>query len=209
MSEDRTARANCKMLEDRIASLEEKHNDLCHTTDCVMHCVKELSKPTEPTNKNEYWNVKSSLENCEVDIRKGETLFDDKGYIHLDGYSVKPLPSKADVKYKCKLCGRDKFDSKQPHNCIGGYRKSGLVWEELSKPEKAECEHEHEYEYRNCDDGKKWQHYLYSGLCCKKCGKRMPSEFIQIRRADAEDWIKFGCDGEFEDAVKKALKEQQ
>lgn len=30
--------------------------------------------------------------------------------------------------YICLLCGRDKFTSKQPHNCVGGYRKRGLKW---------------------------------------------------------------------------------
>ncbi len=39
--------------------------------------------------------------------------------------SVKP------VRYKCLLCGRDKFISKTAHNCIGGYRKHGLKWEEI------------------------------------------------------------------------------
>lgn len=33
------------------------------------------------------------------------------------------------VKYKCTICGRNKFDSKQPHKCVGGFRKSGFVWE--------------------------------------------------------------------------------
>ena len=28
----------------------------------------------------------------------------------------------------CKLCGRDKFSMKQPHNCIGGFRKRKIEW---------------------------------------------------------------------------------
>ncbi len=30
--------------------------------------------------------------------------------------------------YKCLLCGRDKFTSKSPHKCRGGFRKRGLKW---------------------------------------------------------------------------------
>ena len=38
---------------------------------------------------------------------------------------------KISIKYKCLLCGRDKFTQKTPHKCIGGFRKRGLKWEEI------------------------------------------------------------------------------
>lgn len=34
-------------------------------------------------------------------------------------------------KWKCTLCNRDTFDQKTPHNCIGGFRKRGIKWEEV------------------------------------------------------------------------------
>ncbi len=34
-------------------------------------------------------------------------------------------------RFKCKLCGRDKFTKKSPHNCVGGFRKRHIEWEEL------------------------------------------------------------------------------
>lgn len=36
-------------------------------------------------------------------------------------------PPKA--KYRCLLCGRDKFTRKSPHNCSGGFRKRKIKWE--------------------------------------------------------------------------------
>jgi ribosomal protein L37E len=45
------------------------------------------------------------------------------------------------TRYRCKLCGRDKFTAKQPHRCSIGFmkhagrvaRKRGMdtIWEEL------------------------------------------------------------------------------
>ena len=35
------------------------------------------------------------------------------------------------TRYKCLLCGRDKFTHKTPHKCIGGFRKRGIKWEEI------------------------------------------------------------------------------
>lgn len=34
-------------------------------------------------------------------------------------------------RWKCMLCGRDKFTHKSPHKCVGGYRKRKIVWQEL------------------------------------------------------------------------------
>lgn len=33
-----------------------------------------------------------------------------------------------DKRYKCLLCGRDKFTARQPHRCRGGFRKRGIKW---------------------------------------------------------------------------------
>jgi rubrerythrin len=35
-------------------------------------------------------------------------------------------------KYRCLLCGRDKFTKKSPHKCIDGYRKHNLIFEEIN-----------------------------------------------------------------------------
>lgn len=35
------------------------------------------------------------------------------------------------ARYKCLLCGRDKFTRKSPHNCVGGYRKHKIQWQEI------------------------------------------------------------------------------
>lgn len=33
-----------------------------------------------------------------------------------------------DMRYKCLLCGRDKFTQKSPHCCRGGFRKRNIEW---------------------------------------------------------------------------------
>lgn len=38
-------------------------------------------------------------------------------------------------RYRCTLCGRDKFKRKTPHRCNGQYRKHHIIWEEISNPE--------------------------------------------------------------------------
>jgi hypothetical protein len=37
------------------------------------------------------------------------------------------------MKYRCMLCGRSNFDSKQPHRCVGGFRKRGIKWEPIKQ----------------------------------------------------------------------------
>lgn len=44
---------------------------------------------------------------------------------------AKTIEKKEPVRYKCLLCGRDKFTKKTPHQCVGGYRKRKLKWEEI------------------------------------------------------------------------------
>ena len=31
-------------------------------------------------------------------------------------------------RYRCLLCGRDKFTRKSPHQCVGGFRKRRIRW---------------------------------------------------------------------------------
>lgn len=38
------------------------------------------------------------------------------------------FPQECLVTYKCLLCGRDSFTAKQPHNCVGGFRKRNIKW---------------------------------------------------------------------------------
>ena len=49
--------------------------------------------------------------------------------------SLKPLvvmpKQDASIRFCCTLCGRDKFTHKQPHKCVGGFRKRGLEWREI------------------------------------------------------------------------------
>ena len=33
-------------------------------------------------------------------------------------------------RYKCLLCGRDKFTQKSPHKCVYGFRKHKIKWSE-------------------------------------------------------------------------------
>ena len=37
------------------------------------------------------------------------------------------------IRFKCLLCGRDKFTHKSPHYCIGGYRKHKIKWQPIFK----------------------------------------------------------------------------
>lgn len=34
-------------------------------------------------------------------------------------------------RWKCMLCGRDKFTHKSPHKCVGGFRKRKIIWQEV------------------------------------------------------------------------------
>lgn len=42
-------------------------------------------------------------------------------------------PVIVEKRYRCLLCGRSKFTRKSPHNCVGGFRKRGLKWEEIKE----------------------------------------------------------------------------
>lgn len=44
--------------------------------------------------------------------------------------SYKPVT--ATGRWKCTICGRDKFTHKAPHKCIDGFRKRNIIWQDLS-----------------------------------------------------------------------------
>jgi hypothetical protein len=54
-------------------------------------------------------------------------------------WSVKPVLQQTHVsgsssvqkRYKCLLCGRNKFTSRTSHYCVGGYRKHKIKWAEV------------------------------------------------------------------------------
>lgn len=52
----------------------------------------------------------------------------------VDAYhsQLKQPPIKRIGRWKCMLCGRDKFTHKSPHKCVGGFRKRKIIWQELS-----------------------------------------------------------------------------
>lgn len=79
-----------------------------------------------------------------LDIDEGmkQMLINKLSYLCLDQFEQAPIFSKAHVsssgsvqkRYKCLLCGRDKFTRKSPHKCAGtggNVRKRGLKWEEV------------------------------------------------------------------------------
>lgn len=35
-------------------------------------------------------------------------------------------------RFKCMLCGRDKFTSKTPHRCGSNFRKRNIIWQDIS-----------------------------------------------------------------------------
>ena len=47
-------------------------------------------------------------------------------------YLLKPVKTTQPARYRCLLCGRDKFTHKTPHNCVGGYRKRKIKWEPIN-----------------------------------------------------------------------------
>ncbi len=66
-------------------------------------------------NKEQYWNRHRELE-AELQLL-------------LSGVSNRT--SQKPTRYKCLLCGRDKFTRKTPHNCVGGYRKHKIEWQPI------------------------------------------------------------------------------
>ena len=41
------------------------------------------------------------------------------------------VSSRKPDRYKCLLCGRDKFIRKTPHRCNNGFRKKGIKWQPI------------------------------------------------------------------------------
>jgi len=76
--------------------------------------------------------------------------------------SLIPIPKKR-KRYRCKLCGRCKFDRDyQPHNCNHNFRKRLSKFEEVID----ECEHEWQQFRKEFNE-----HGLRLIDSCKKCGK--------------------------------------
>ena len=45
--------------------------------------------------------------------------------------TFEPEEKKEPIRYRCLLCGRDKFTRKTPHHCLGGFRRRNIKWEEI------------------------------------------------------------------------------
>ena len=61
----------------------------------------------------------------------GEDLFEYiQDAVKFDKRKVREKPTQP-ARYRCTLCGRDKFTRRTAHYCNHGYRKRGIVWEEL------------------------------------------------------------------------------
>lgn len=57
---------------------------------------------------------------------------DEKGQaLHKHIVTNRTLNEKKPVRYRCLLCGRDKFTRKSPHNCKGGFRKRNIKWQPI------------------------------------------------------------------------------
>jgi len=49
-------------------------------------------------------------------------------YVAKHSAGNRTLEEKKPTGYRCLRCGRDKFTSKQPHNCDTGFRKRNIIW---------------------------------------------------------------------------------
>lgn len=99
--------------------------------------VEKLIK--EEINRNIYpdWEIFAAIKivadiRTEVVKNGGRWLDDDTGNSALPLADVTNRASnKKPVRYRCLLCGRDKFTRKSPHNCKGGFRKRNIKWEPI------------------------------------------------------------------------------
>lgn len=41
------------------------------------------------------------------------------------------LQQTVSCRWKCMLCGRNKFTRKSPHKCVGGFRKRKIIWQKV------------------------------------------------------------------------------
>lgn len=65
-------------------------------------------------------------------VDKWKTIFKEKSYFTELLTIIRDVhEQEVQKRYKCLLCGRDKFTAKQPHNCVGGFRKRKILWEEI------------------------------------------------------------------------------
>lgn len=78
------------------------------------------------------WNVNPRLaEAAEKDVARWQKLeTSQEKALHKHGVNGCAL-SKKPTRYRCLLCGRDKFTRKSPHNCKGGFRKRNIQWQPI------------------------------------------------------------------------------
>ena len=100
-------------MEDKIERLSQIIEDL-YINGKIGTLDNYLSKPER---------VK---EITEIVYHKDRVINSDPKYLTI----VKELNKKNDnlTRYKCLLCGRNKFTRKSPHKCVGGFRKRGFIW---------------------------------------------------------------------------------
>jgi hypothetical protein len=67
------------------------------------------------------------MEECRFEEHKTRDIIE-----LLEAYhEYKQEPKEKPKRYKCLLCGRDKFTQKAAHICNRMYRRRGLKWEEI------------------------------------------------------------------------------
>lgn len=72
-----------------------------------------------------------------VAILKNKSMITEKQFIEaqkiVEAYKLQlqQPPVIRSGRWKCMLCGRDKFTHKSPHKCVGGYRKRKIIWQEV------------------------------------------------------------------------------
>jgi hypothetical protein len=48
-------------------------------------------------------------------------------------YGGAEFPKECNIRYKCPICGRDKFTQPTPHKCKGGFRKRNINFQIILK----------------------------------------------------------------------------
>ena len=81
--------------------------------------------------KNENWGkftaYSHSIKHIEIIINNTPEV----NKLALDDVSTCTEIEEKPIRYKCLLCGRDKFTQKTSHYCVGGYRKHKIKWQPI------------------------------------------------------------------------------
>lgn len=66
-------------------------------------------------------------------LRKSENVDYGDKLVRLDyhGQEIEIKIKDQPKRFKCLICGRDKFTKKSPHKCRGVFRKHNIEWQEL------------------------------------------------------------------------------